>query len=161
GINEVKPTTFDLSAYTYEVLERFEYLKETKGYDLRAEIEDGIFTFADEKKIGQVLYNLIGNAVNYTGEDKKVVVRVKKCSETEAYFAVTDTGEGIPEEELPTIWERYYRSAEMHKRPVKGTGLGLSIVRVILEMHRFKFGVKSELGKGSTFYVVFPLRKGE
>ncbi len=161
GINEVKPTEFDLSAYTYEVLERFEYLKDTQGYDLRTEIEDGIFTFADEKKIGQVLYNLIGNAVNYTGEDKTVIVRVKKCSETQAYFSVTDTGEGIPEEELPTIWGRYYRSAETHKRPVKGTGLGLSIVRVILEMHRFKFGVKSELGKGSTFYVVFPLRKGE
>jgi len=160
GINEIKPTQFDLSAYTYEVLERFAYLQETQGFDLRAEIEDGVWTFADEKKIGQVLYNLIGNAVNYTGEDKKVVVRVEKRSETTAYFAVSDTGAGIPEEELPTIWERYYRSSEMHKRPVKGTGLGLSIVKVILEMHGFEFGVKSEVGKGSTFYVLFPLRKG-
>ena len=159
GINELKPTKFDLSAYTYEILERFAYLQETQGFDLRAEIDDGVWTEADEHKIGQVLYNLIGNAVNYTGEDKKVLVQVKKNSETTAYFAVSDTGAGIPEEELPTIWQRYYRSSEMHKRPVKGTGLGLSIVKIILELHGFKFGVKSEVGKGSTFYVVFPLRE--
>ena len=76
------------------------------------------------------------------------------------YFAVVDTGKGIKEEELSTIWDRYYRSHEMHKRPVQGTGLGLSIVKTILEKHGFEFGVKSTLGQGSTFYAFFPL-KGE
>ena len=71
-------------------------------------------------------------------------------------FSVTDTGKGIRPEELSTIWDRYYRSAEAHKRPVKGTGLGLSIVKTILERHNFRFGVESVVGKGSTFYVVFP-----
>ncbi len=159
GIDEIKPSAFDLSAYVYEALGHFEYLAETKGYAIEKEIEDGVITFADETKIGRALYNLIGNAVNYTGEDKKIVARVKKISETVAEFSVSDTGEGIPPEEMDTIWERYYRSSETHKRPVKGTGLGLSIVKAILEKHSFEFGVRSEVGKGSTFYVLFPVIK--
>ena len=109
-------------------------------------------------KIGQVLYNLIGNAVNYTGEDKRVLVSLK--GEGEVFrFAVTDTGAGIKQEELADIWDRYYRSSEAHKRPVQGTGLGLSIVKTILERHGFRFGVESEPEKGSTFFVFFSLVK--
>ena len=107
-------------------------------------------------KIDQALYNLIGNAINYTGEDKLVYVQLKKSSEETFRFAVTDTGKGIKQEELAEIWDRYYRSSEAHKRPVQGTGLGLSIVKTVLEIHRFEFGVESEVGKGSTFYVEFP-----
>ena len=70
---------------------------------------------------------------------------------------MVDTGNGIPKEEISTIWERYYRSSEMHKRPVKGTGLGLSIVKSTLDKHRFRFGVVSEVGKGSCFWVDFPV----
>ena len=107
--------------------------------------------------IEQVLYNLIGNAVNYTGEDKKVYVRLKKQSESVFRFSVTDTGSGIKEEELDNVWDRYYRSSEMHKRPIKGSGLGLSIVKTVLERHQFHFGIQSKVGQGSTFYVDFPL----
>ena len=76
-------------------------------------------------------------------------------------FSVRDTGKGIKQEELSTIWDRYYRSAETHKRPVKGTGLGLSIVKTVLEKHQFVFGVESEYGRGSTFFVDFPLAREE
>ena len=161
GIEALKEDTFDMSSYVEEVLDRFEYLKETQGYRFITEIEDGLFTNGDEMKLGQVLYNLIGNAVNYTGEDKTVYVRLKKDSETTFRFSVTDTGKGIKAEEIPEIWNRYYRASETHKRPVRGTGLGLSIVKTILERHNFVFGVDSEVGKGSTFYVIFPLIKGE
>jgi signal transduction histidine kinase len=139
----------------YEVLNRFEYLAETQGYQFIVDIDEEIYTRADELKIGQVLYNLIGNAVNYTGEDKKVFVRLKR-DENGAKFSVCDTGKGIKDEELSTIWERYYRSSEMHKRPVKGTGLGLSIVKSVLERHGFVYGARSRVGAGSEFYVVFP-----
>lgn len=159
GIEALKQTTFDMSSYLDEVLGRFDYLKETKGYRFITEIEDGLFTSGDEMKLGQVLYNLIGNAVNYTGDDQTVYVRLQKDSETTFRFSVTDTGKGIKAEEIPEIWNRYYRSAETHKRPVRGTGLGLSIVKTILERHNFLFGVDSEVGKGSTFYVIFPLIK--
>jgi signal transduction histidine kinase len=157
GIEALKQTTFDMSSYLEEVLGRFDYLKETKGYRFITEIEDGLFTSGDEMKLGQVLYNLIGNAVNYTGEDKKVIVRLKKISGSECFFSVTDTGEGIKPEDKDSIWERYYRSKETHKRPVQGTGLGLSIVKAILQKHGFVFGVESKEGEGTTFYVRFPL----
>jgi signal transduction histidine kinase len=155
GIGELKLVEFNLSNYVYEVLNRFEYLAETQGYQFIVDIDEEIYTRADELKIGQVLYNLIGNAVNYTGEDKKVFVRLKR-DENGAKFSVCDTGKGIKDEELSTIWERYYRSSEMHKRPVKGTGLGLSIVKSVLERHGFVYGARSRVGAGSEFYVVFP-----
>ena len=156
GIVTLQKDVLDMSAYTLEILERFAYLKETSGYVFETEIDEDLYTTADKVKIGQVLYNLIGNAVNYTGEDKTVYVRLKKEGEF-FRFSVTDTGSGIKPEEMESVWERYYRSSEMHKRPVKGTGLGLSIVKTVLEKHNFRFGIESEVGKGSTFYVVFPL----
>ena len=157
GLEQLKFGEVDMSAYTQEVLGRFDYLKETQGYQIDADIEDGLFTVGDELKLGQAVYNLIGNAVNYTGEDKKVFVSLKKTGEGVFRFAVTDTGAGIKEEELSEIWDRYYRSSTAHKRPVKSTGLGLSIVKAVLQKHGFAFGVESEEGKGSTFYIDFPL----
>ena len=122
------------------------------------DIDPDIYTCADEGKIGQVLYNLISNAVNYTGEDKTVYVSLKHVQESgRVRFTVRDTGKGISKEDLPSIWNRYYRVKETHARPVKGTGLGLPIVKTILEKHSFYFGADSELGKGSTFWVDFPV----
>ena len=157
GLAELKLTSVDMSAYVDEILGRFHYLTETQNYKFHVDVEEGLYTLADEGKIGQVLYNLIGNAVNYTGEDKNVYIRMKKEGDEYFRFEVRDTGSGIPRDELNGIWDRYYRSQETHKRPVKGTGLGLSIVKSILECHRFVFGVESEVGKGSVFYVLFPL----
>lgn len=159
GITQLTMTEINMSAYLEEILDRFAYLEDTQGYRFEVDADEGLYTFADEVKIGQVLYNLIGNAVNYTGEDKRVLVSLKKESEETFRFSVTDTGLGIKPEELGEIWDRYYRSSEMHKRPVKGTGLGLSIVKTVLERHGFAFGVESKVGEGSTFFVVFPLVK--
>jgi signal transduction histidine kinase len=161
GLDSLKLQTLDMSAYTEEVLERFDYLKETGEYHFVTEIDEDLYTQADELKIGQALYNLIGNAVNYTGEDKKVFVALKRSADGTAKFSVTDTGAGISEEDRANIWARYYRSSEMHKRPVKGTGLGLSIVKTILDQHNFACGVESEEGQGSLFYVDFPLWEEE
>lgn len=161
GIEELKAETLDMSACVYEILDRFAYLKDTQGYVFEIDVDEGLYTRADELKIQQVLYNLIGNAVNYTGEDKTVYVSLKK-EEGECFrFAVRDTGAGIKPEELGDIWDRYYRARENHKRPVQGTGLGLSIVKTVLQKHKLQFGVDSEVDKGSTFYVIFPLDKSE
>ena len=156
GIQELSLEPFDICEYCREILARFDYLSEKQGYKFEAEIAQGLYTVADKQKIGQVLYNLIGNAVNYTGKNKKVRVVLRK-EKGAIYFAVMDTGKGIKKEEFSEIWDRYYRSAEAHKRPVKGTGLGLSIVKTILERHSFEYGVESIVGVGSTFYVYFPL----
>ena len=161
GIDTLKLSLVDMSAYTEEILGRFAYLQETQGYEIVADIQPDLYARVDEVKIGQALYNLIGNAVNYTGEDKKVFVSLRQIQPNIFRFFVRDTGKGIKQEELSTIWDRYYRSVDTHKRPVKGTGLGLSIVKTVFEKHQFAFGVESEYGNGSTFYVDFPLAKEE
>lgn len=158
GITQLESQEIDMSAYLEEILGRFAYLQDSQGYRFETDIEEGLYTVADKVQIGQALYNLIGNAVNYTGEDKRVFVSLK--SEGDYFrFAVTDTGAGIKKEELNEIWDRYYRSSQAHKRPVRGTGLGLSIVKTVLEKHNFRFGVESEVGKGSTFFVLLPRTK--
>lgn len=156
GMDTLKLRRLNLSDFIRTVLERFDYLVETQGFTIEREIEEDLYTEADAEKLEQVVYNLVGNAVNYTGEDKKISVGLHREEKGTLRFTVTDTGKGIPEEERATIWDRYYRSAETHKRPIKGTGLGLSIVKTVLLKHDFRFGVESEVGKGSTFYVLFP-----
>ncbi|MBE7085388.1 MAG: HAMP domain-containing protein, partial [Clostridiales bacterium] len=143
GLERLHDTVFDMSTYVKEIISRFQYLVETHGYQFSIKVEKGLYTRGDETLLGQVLYNLIGNAVNYTGEDKRVEIVLKKTSDTVFRFMVKDTGAGIKQEDVSTIWDRYYRSSETHKRPVKGTGLGLSIVKTVLERHRFVFGVDS------------------
>ena len=99
----------------------------------------------------QVVYNLVNNALNYTGEDKTVII-TQTVNEGRVRISVTDTGVGIAEEDLPYIWDRYYKVDKVHKRAVVGTGLGLSIVKGILESHGARYGVDSKVGEGSTFW---------
>ena len=103
-----------------------------------------------------VLYNLVNNAINYTGSDKSVIIRQIVNGEI-VRIEVMDTGEGIPPEELDNVWERYYKADKKHKREVMGTGLGLSIVKNILKLHDAKYGVLSKPGEGSIFW--FELKK--
>ncbi len=154
GVGKELPVHFDLSEEVTALLERFRYLEETEGYTFEKDIEAGITVFAARERILQVVYNLVGNAVNYTGEDKRVAIRLFRTA-AGCRLEVEDTGQGIPEEERATIWDRYYRSSETHRRPVGGTGLGLSIVKSILISQKCPFGVLSEEGKGSIFWVEF------
>jgi len=101
-------------------------------------------------KIEQVIYNLINNAINYTGDDKQVFVRQINKPEG-VVIEVSDTGKGIEEDKIKLIFDKYYRS-ENHKREVVGTGLGLSIVKAVLKLHNYDYGVRSKLGEGSTFW---------
>jgi len=157
GLSQLNKKVFNLTEYLYGVINKFSYLGETQGYNIMVDVDANLYTFADEEKIGQVIYNLISNAVNYTGEDKSVYISLKySAEENRIKFAVRDTGKGIAEDELAHIWDRYYRSKDSHMRPIKGTGLGLNIVKAILESHNFTFGVNSKEGEGSTFYVDFP-----
>ncbi len=157
GINALKSSVFNLSEYTVDIIDRFGYLTESQGYTFNVDVTPDLFTEADKDKIGQVIYNLVGNAVNYTGDDKTIYIRLYEMNGV-IRFDVRDTGVGIKKEDIDTIWDRYYRSKETHKRPIKGTGLGLSIVKAILTKHGFNFGVTSEIGVGSVFFVDFPHR---
>lgn len=154
GIYDDKDTVFNLSEVVYSIAARFDELKQTEGYTFDLQIEEDIYTHACRERIEQVLYNLIGNAVNYTGEDKLVRVKLYKKGNG-SRFEVIDSGKGIPKEEIDTVWDRYYRSTASHKRSVSGTGLGLSIVKGILLAQGCPFGIISETGKGSCFWAEF------
>lgn len=157
NLEEINFKVFNLTEFLYGIINKFEYLQETQGYKIMVDIDANLYTRADEEKIGQVIYNLLGNAVNYTGDDKTVYISLKKdLTGDRIKLRIRDTGKGISKEDLPDIWNRYYRAKENHSRPVKGTGLGLNIVKIILENHSFDYGVESEPGKGSTFWVDFP-----
>ena len=97
-----------------------------------------------------MVYNLINNAVTYTGDDNTVIVRLFRKEGGLIRFEVTDHGDGIAPEYLPYIWDRYYKVSERnktHKRAKMGSGIGLSIVKNVLEQHGFKYGADSE-GRG-------------
>jgi signal transduction histidine kinase len=143
----------NLSDTVKAVLPRFESLREHNGITIQSYIELDQYVRADKARIEQVLYNLIGNAINYAGDDKTVTVTLTDHGAT-TRFEVKDNGAGIPQEDLPHIWDRYYKSND---RKRTGTGIGLSIVKNILELHKAGYGVESELGSGSTFW--FELRK--
>jgi len=148
---------FDIKAKIEDIIARFAAVHE--DYDIIFEADCDKWAHADGDKIGQVLYNFISNAVNYTGEDKKVRIKLYQSGDKMLHVDIIDSGRGIAPEELPLIWERYYRSKNTHQRPIVGTGLGLSIVKSILTNQNLPFGVKSELGKGSCFWFELPEQK--
>lgn len=147
---------FDIVLLIKDILRTYEIIKETENYNLILESPESIIVKADKKRISQVIYNLINNAVNYTGDDLKVIVRLTEESK-DCLVEIIDTGKGIDEEDLQNIWNRYYKQEKNHKRNVIGTGLGLSIVKNILEQHHFDYGVKSIKNHGTTFY--FKIKK--
>lgn len=148
-------TAFDLRKMVQVIIERFG--QTNPEYTILLQCEDDATVYADESSIGQVLYNLISNAINYTGADKQVTVRLSRQPNGLLRTEVRDTGAGIPEKELSLIWERYYRSRNTHQRPVAGSGLGLSIVRGVLTNHHAPFGVQSRVGAGSCFWFELPM----
>lgn len=145
------PAPFDLTEAVESIVDRVSHMTAKDGYVIRFNPKEHVEVTADQKRIGQVVYNLLGNALTYTGEDHTVTLTQEKRGDR-VRVTVRDTGRGIAPEELPRVWDRYYRTRESHKRAVIGTGLGLSIVRTILERHGAPYGVQSEVGKGTAFW---------
>ena len=141
---------FDIVELINNIIKRYSIYKDTEGYIFEVNTPDKVIVNADKKKIEQVIYNLINNAINYTGDDNRVIINV--LVDKNIRVEIKDTGKGIKKEDLPHIWEKYYHSKKKHKRNVIGTGIGLSIVKTILESHNFKYGVESKRNKGTTFY---------
>ena len=151
GVMELNPKVYDLTASIESVLTRYSKFLEQNGYTVDFEYDRNIVVEADEDKLYQVIYNLVNNAINYTGEDKRIIVRQRVVGSI-ARIEVIDTGDGIAPEDLANVWERYYKVDKNHKRAVMGTGLGLSIVKNILKLHNLAYGVSSEVGRGTCFW---------
>lgn len=151
GAVELNAEEFSVTDMCRSVIERVSAMLKAENYCISFENEGDITVVADRRMITQAFYNLLTNAVNYTGDDKKIVVRQERNGER-VRISVSDTGSGIPEDELPYIWDRYYKSKNAHKRAKIGTGLGLSIVRSAVSLNGGKYGVSSKTGQGSTFW---------
>ncbi len=150
GNQQLNVSEFSIKELLEDIMTRYSGLSDKQDYTVIFEPDEDVTVKCDVIKIQQVIYNLINNAVNYTGEDKKVFV--KQINKPDCVrIEVTDTGEGIAADKIKLIFEKYYRS-ENHKREVVGTGLGLSIVKAILKKHEYNFGVFSSVGQGSTFW---------
>lgn len=144
---------FDLILLIKNILKRFTIYEEKYGYNIIFKHTNirKLMIKADQKKIEQVLYNLIINAINYTGSDMKVVINISKVNNLYK-IEVIDSGKGIDTKDLDNIFDKYYKSEKKHKRNLYGTGLGLSIVKSIFILHDYKYGVDTKKGKGSSFY---------
>ncbi len=160
GNQQLKLSLFNLTDTVRSILLRYTKLTEQDGYNITFTANEDVFVEADEIKITQVIYNLINNAITYTGSDK--TVKLEQVIENDSVkIQVIDSGEGISEENLPLIWDRYYKVSKAHKRAAIGTGLGLSIVKEILQLHKAEFGVTSKLGEGSCFWFKLKIQRGE
>ena len=126
-----------------------------KNIELTTEIEDVPTVIADEDRIEQVLINLVDNAVRYSADGGITTIRVKTCTEG-VIVSVKDSGPGIPEQELPFIWERFYKVDKSRTRQKSGTGLGLAIVKKIIELHEGRVWAQNSPGGGTEFSFFLP-----
>lgn len=157
GTQKLNRSVFNLTDSLKITAGRIAELVKKDGYAVSFHYDKEVTVNADEIKLTQAYYNLLINAINYTGADKTVRVR-QTVSGDSVRVEVSDTGDGIREQDLPYIWDRYYKIDKNHRRAVTGSGLGLSIVKKIIELHGGKYGVASAPGKGTTFW--FELKIG-
>ncbi len=157
-MDTVEQTVFSLTDSIRGIMSRYAKLTEQDGYQIVFEPEENVLVIADEVKMQQVIYNLINNALTYTGADRTVRVH-QFLRDKYVRVEVRDSGEGIPQQDLPYIWDRYFRGSKPHRRARIGSGLGLSIVKTILESHDVAYGVESGEGEGSIFWFELPVHK--
>lgn len=153
GAVRLERKCFSLAGTLDRVRQGFGDLAERQGITLEVEADPEIMVLGDEDYIGQVLYNLVGNAFQHTGESGRIRAVVRVDGET-VRVEVRDNGEGIREEDLDSIWDRYYKGDTALGEESKGTGLGLAIVRSILIAHDAQFGVESTVSEGTAFWFV-------
>jgi signal transduction histidine kinase len=138
-----------------ELLEDMKILAEKNEVNLKVGRIEEVFVDGDEMKLKQLFLNLVDNAIKYNKKNGVVEINVENQGEF-VNISVSDTGIGIPKEELNFIFERFYRVDKARTGASGGAGLGLSIAKWIAQMHNGRIEVESELGQGSKFTVILP-----
>ncbi|MDR0964722.1 MAG: ATP-binding protein [Clostridium sp.] len=149
-------TLVDMNQLTELILKRLRPIARKKNVELTFESERPVIASVDEVKMTLIMTNLVDNAIKYNQDQGSVTVLLDADHQS-FWFEVTDTGIGIPEEDLTHIYERFYRVEKSHSREIGGTGLGLAITRSAVLMHRGTITVTSTVGEGSRFFVRIPL----
>ncbi|MDA8432679.1 MAG: ATP-binding protein [Nitrospiraceae bacterium] len=155
NIMELKKQWFNVPHLMDTIVERMRYKASSAGVAITKTYADGIEMNGDVDLLEQAFSNIVDNAIKYTPSGGQVEVTVKTDS-GRIMVDVTDSGVGIPEGEIPHIFERFYRVSKERSRKLGGTGLGLSIAQWVVEAHGGKIEVKSTMGKGSEFVTSFP-----
>ncbi len=157
----VKLTRENLSiaALVKETEHRLKPIADKREQTLSLSLLDACDMYADKGKLTQVIYNIMENAVKYTQTGGQIRVTLQRVGR-DARLTVSDNGPGIPKENLPHIFDRFYRVDKARSRDTGGTGLGLSIVHQLVLLHGGAISVESEEGKGTTFIVELPLHQG-
>jgi signal transduction histidine kinase len=158
----LEPRPGDLVAFAHKTTRSFEPMAERNGLQLRFRADpDEIVSAFDPEKLHSVLGNLIENALHYTPDGGKVLVRVERPDTETAAFRVSDTGPGISEDEMPHLFDRFHQGEDVPRRRSEGSGLGLSLAKELAELHGGTIEVESEPGLGSTFTLRLTLREPE
>ena len=144
----------DIVQIIKEVIDLEEQSILSAGVIVETELPESLTVYADEIKISQVIANYLSNAIKHTREGKKIIIRAfLRDDERTVRVEVQDEGSGIPDEELPYIWDRYQKSSRSFSRKLTNSGLGLAIVKAIADSHHAGYGVTTKLGEGSTFWI--------
>lgn len=151
----LEKSRFDASELVREIIGLVEAEAIERGLNLQCSIEGPLPIYADRQRIGQVIHNILANALNFTPEGGTVAIRARRVNSA-VEISVSDTGPGIPPEDLPHIFERFWRKEPSRSRSTGGSGLGLSIAKELVEAHGGTIEVQSTVGKGSTFTVKIP-----
>jgi two-component system, OmpR family, phosphate regulon sensor histidine kinase PhoR len=148
---------FEILNFINNIVNELSELSRNKKVKLtiESEVSEKTRAFGDEERLKQVIINLIDNAIKYTNEDGEIKIGLRK-TDKDVIIAISDNGVGIPKEDLPRIFERFYRVDKTRSRDMGGSGLGLSIVKHILELHSSTIKVESEEGKGTRFEFNLP-----
>ncbi len=156
GKEQVTLQRFNLTSFLTELCDDVDVLCREKNQTLQMELSDQVYIKGDKNLLRNLTLNLIMNAVQYTGKGGSITVSLVQ-EKTIAIVSVSDTGIGIPAKALPHIFNRFYRVDKDRSRMSGGSGLGLAICKHIVELHKGKLQVKSQIDHGSSFIVRFPL----
>jgi len=148
-------TKVDLLEVVLSVINVLKFLIKQKNIKLNIDGSPEIYVKGDENLLKQLVYNLIENAIKYNRDGGEINIQIDK-NEKNVILKISDTGYGIPEEDLNKIFNRFYRVSKSRTRSEGGLGLGLNIVKKIVELHNGEIKVESEINKGSTFTVILP-----
>ena len=157
GKLELKKEKVDLNQYLQQIYEENALLAKAKSMSLKLNLELSLIEISlDRNRIGQVVNNLINNAIKYSYPETEIILSAKR-KDNEVVISVTDQGQGIPTEERSKLFSDFGKTSVRPTAGEKSTGLGLAIVKRMVEAHKGRIWVESEVGKGSTFYFSLPL----
>lgn len=149
----------DINTLLQEVVRKHEFLAKVKRIQIVSELEPMFPIPMDADLMKQVLSNLVENAIKYSPEDTKIMVSSEEQND-KIVIQVADQGPGIPADELPNIFMKFFRSKNAKSSPIKGSGLGLYLAKYFTELHKGSLSVESNYGNGSTFTVELPMEQG-